>query len=71
MINRVRYEVGSHVLEVTGNGGRWTATVDGVDHDRWFTSSADAWTAGVAEALRLDRHAACLFVGSASEPQHA
>jgi hypothetical protein len=71
MITKLRYEVGAHVLEVTGNGGRWTTTVDGVVFDRWFTSSADAWTAGVAEALRLDADASFMFVGSAGAGQQA
>jgi len=65
----VRYDVGSHVLEVTGDHGKWRPTVDGVPFRLWFTSSADAWTAGVTEALRLDAGVACTFVGRADEGQ--
>lgn len=70
MTSKMRYEVGSHVLEVTGNGGRWTACVDGATLERWFTSSSDAWTAGVTEALRLDAGTGFLFVGRGAS-QHA
>lgn len=55
MSQKIRYQVGSHVLEVAGNDGRWTTAVDGIHVDHWFTSLADAWTAGVTEAGRLDR----------------
>jgi hypothetical protein len=71
MIQRIRYDVGPRVLEVTGNGSRWTAAVDGVTLDRWYMSSADAWTAGVTEALRLDAGAAYAFVGRADADQRS
>ncbi len=68
MVHTIRYEVGAHVLELNGNSSRWRATVDGVGLDRWFTTSADAWTAGVAEALRMEETKVCLFVGK-DEPE--
>jgi len=51
----VQYRVGSHVIDLTGKANGWTALVDGVDLKSSFGSSADAWTAGVTEAHRLDR----------------
>jgi hypothetical protein len=54
----IQYRVGAHVLEMTGQGGRWTTSVDGVNLAPSFGSSADAWTAGVTESDRLDRLAA-------------
>ena len=63
MLTKTVYQVGVHTLEVTAGRGRWVATVDGVIIDRWYTSLADAWTAGVAEALRLDSAATSTFVG--------
>jgi hypothetical protein len=48
------YAIGSHSVEISGNKGRWTATVDGEPLDNWFMSSADAWTAGVLEADSKD-----------------
>lgn len=58
MVGKIQYKVGAHDLELTRKDGRWTAAVDGIAVDRWFTSSADAWTAGVEEADRIDRFAA-------------
>jgi hypothetical protein len=52
---RTRYTVGAHVVETVGQGGRWAAIVDGARLDASFPCSADAWTAGIAEAERLDR----------------
>ena len=49
------YQVGSHVLKITGIDGRWVVTVDGMLVDGWFTARSAAWTAGVIEADRLDR----------------
>jgi hypothetical protein len=63
VIKKIQYKVGPHVLEVTGDDSQWTAAVDGVRIDRRFTSSSDAWTAGVTEADRLDR-----FEASALSP---
>ena len=68
MHHKVRYEIGAHLLEVTAERSRWTAAVDGVRLERWFLSSAEAWTAGVAEALRLDGGEAPRFVGPAAAP---
>jgi hypothetical protein len=65
MLTKIVYEVGAHTVEVTALHGRWTAVLDGVAIDRWFMSLADAWTAGVTEAVRLDDGAACSFVAGA------
>jgi hypothetical protein len=51
---RTRYAIGGHVVETVGQGGRWAAEVDGRRLDASFACSADAWTAGVTEAERLD-----------------
>jgi hypothetical protein len=69
MLTKLAYQVGSHTLEVTSGHQRWVAALDGVVLDRWFTSLADAWTAGVAEALRLDAGARCTFVAGADAGQ--
>ena len=69
MLTKTVYQVGVHTLEVTAGRGRWVATVDGVIIDRWFTSLADAWTAGVTEAIGLDKGAACSFVAGADAGQ--
>jgi hypothetical protein len=65
MLTRLVYDVGTHTLEVTAGHNRWVAAVDGVIIDRWFTSLADAWTAGVTEAIGLDQGTACSFVAGA------
>jgi hypothetical protein len=65
MLTKLAYQVGAHTLEVTSGHHRWVAALDGVLLDRWFTSLADAWTAGVTEALRLDAGKACSFVAGA------
>jgi hypothetical protein len=71
MLTRLTYQVGNHTLEVTAGHDRWVPAVDGVLIDRWFTSLADAWTAGVTEAMELDRGAACSFVaGADAAEQH-
>jgi uncharacterized protein YndB with AHSA1/START domain len=63
MAHTIRYEIGTHVLELSATSSRWRATVDGTSLDRWFMSSADAWTAGVTEALRMEENKVCLFAG--------
>jgi hypothetical protein len=55
---QVQYQVRAHLLELTGNVNGWAAIVDGVPLGPSFGSSADAWTAGVTEAYRLDALAA-------------
>ncbi len=62
-MHKIRYDVGARVLELSGNNSRWRATVDGISLDRWFMSLADAWTAGVTEALRMEEGKGCTFVG--------
>ena len=69
MLTKLVYQVGAHTLEVTGGPNRWVATVDGVIIERWFTSLADAWTAGVTEAIGLDKGAAFSFVAGADAGQ--
>jgi hypothetical protein len=54
MGQKLRYHVGAHVLDVDGSGGRWMASVDGNRIDRTYPTLADAWTAGVSEAGRID-----------------
>ena len=69
MLTKLVYQVGVHTLEVTAGHNRWVAAVDGVIIERWFTSLADAWTAGVTEAIELDKGAACSFVAGADAGQ--
>ena len=69
MLTKLVYQVGVHTLEVTAGHNRWVAAVDGVIIERWFTSLADAWTAGVTEAIGLDKGAACSFVAGADAGQ--
>lgn len=44
------YALVNHSIEIVGNKGRWTATVDGQPLENWFGCPADAWAAGVLEA---------------------
>jgi hypothetical protein len=67
MSEKIRYEAGQHVLEMAVKDGRWTTTVDGESVARWFESLADAWTAGVTEALRLDLRTAPSLPGGGGE----
>jgi hypothetical protein len=63
------FEVGSHVVKVTNAQGRWAVTVDGTLLERWFTSQADAWAAGVHEVDRIEgRH---LAPGGGAPPRAA
>ena len=65
MSEPIRYQAGRHVVEMAGKVGRWTVAVDGVKLERSFPSLADAWTAGVTEASRVDsRETPSLEVGS-------
>jgi hypothetical protein len=47
------FQIGRHVLQVFGNQGRWVVAVDGVLLRGWHATSADAWSAGVAEVDRF------------------
>ncbi len=48
------FEVGEHKVIVTKVAdGRWTVAVDGRHVDASFDTQADAWEAGVREALRV------------------
>ena len=49
------FQVGRHMLSVFGSDGRWVVAVDGVLLRGWHASQAEAWSAGVAEAERIDR----------------
>jgi hypothetical protein len=44
------YSLGNHLVEIAGDKGRWTTSVDGVPLETSFETSADAWTAGVRKA---------------------
>jgi hypothetical protein len=54
---RGAFQVGIHLVQVSCAAGRWTASLDGVLFEQWFTSQADAWEAAVRAADRLDRGA--------------
>ncbi len=51
---KTRYVLEKHVVEIVGEHGRWTASVDGVPLEARFGSSSEAWTAGIVEADRRD-----------------
>ena len=59
------FQVGRQVLQVFGNQGRWVVAVDGVLLRGWHSTSADAWSAGVAEVDRLET------MSPAAEPAQA
>lgn len=52
------FMVGRHEVRFWSQEGRWTAAVDGNLLPQWFPSHADAWTAAVCEADRVDHRAA-------------
>lgn len=49
------FHVGAHVVRVSSTNARWHVSVDAAAFERWFTSEAEAWAAGVREADRLQR----------------
>ena len=49
------FRAGDHEVRVWMKDGRWYAAVDGAELPIWHKVQADAWTAGVTEADRLDR----------------
>ncbi len=49
------FQIGRHVLQVFGGGRKWVVAVDGVLLRGWHSSSADAWSAGVAAVDLLQR----------------
>jgi hypothetical protein len=49
------FKVGLHEVSAWQDHGRWFIAVDGAAMPTWFRTLADAWTAGVTEADRLDR----------------
>ncbi len=51
------FQVGKHQLRVSKANDRWRVNVDDVMFSTWFCTEAEAWAAGVREALRLDREA--------------
>ncbi|HET8724374.1 MAG TPA: hypothetical protein VFM53_09240 [Anaeromyxobacteraceae bacterium] len=58
MFQRISLMVGRHEVVLTSRDGRWTATIDGLEIAGVFETSADAWTAAVNEAERLEEIAA-------------
>lgn len=54
------YQVGKHVVRISSANGRWAVVVDDATLTKWFVNPADAWTAGVREADRLDRQTAAV-----------
>jgi hypothetical protein len=48
------FEVGQHQVRVWVADGRWGVAVDEGALAQWYMTQADAWTAGVSEAYRLD-----------------
>jgi hypothetical protein len=52
------FMVGRHEVRIWVDGDRWTVAVDGELLPRWFGTQAEAWTAAVCEADRVDRCAA-------------
>lgn len=58
MHQRIELTVRRHSIVLTSTDDRWTATVDGVPIDRWYESSADAWSAAVGASERFDSLAA-------------
>jgi hypothetical protein len=49
------FDVGPHIVRLSCSEGHWTVTVDSVASEKWYTSQAEAWEAGVREADRLAR----------------
>ena len=49
------FKVGLHEVSAWRDNRRWLIAVDGAALPTWFRTLADAWTAGVTEADRLDR----------------
>ncbi len=49
------FRVGAHEVQVWMKDDRWYVSVDGVHLPIWHKVQADAWTAGVTEADRIDR----------------
>jgi hypothetical protein len=48
------FRAGGREVRVWMQEGRWFVAVDGVELPIWHKTQADAWTAGVTEADRLD-----------------
>jgi hypothetical protein len=48
------FSVRLHEVRVWTADRRWYVAVDGVELPHWYVSQADAWSAGVREADRLD-----------------
>ncbi len=54
----ILFMVGRHEVRIWIEQGRWSVAVDGEMLPRWFPTQAEAWTAAVGEADRIDRLAA-------------
>jgi hypothetical protein len=51
------FHVGTRLVRLSCSSGRWNVSVESAALDRWYTSEADAWEAGVREVDRLERMA--------------
>jgi hypothetical protein len=49
------FQVGIHLVRLSGFEGRWSVAVDEAASHSSFSTRAEAWEAGVREADRLDR----------------
>jgi hypothetical protein len=49
------FRAGAHEVRLWMLEGRWYVAVNGIQLTVWHKTQADAWTAGVTEADRLDR----------------
>ena len=49
------FRAGTHEVRLWMLEGRWYVALDGTQLTVWHKTQADAWTAGVTEADRLDR----------------
>jgi len=48
------YDIGSHLVRVLFQRTGWTVSVDGLGHERSYSTAAEAWAAGVAVAEAVD-----------------
>jgi hypothetical protein len=48
------YDIGCHLVRTRFQGNGWTASVDGLRHERSYRTEAEAWAAGVALAEAMD-----------------
>jgi hypothetical protein len=67
-VSRASFNVGAHILVLSGVSHRWKVSVDDVELERWFATKVEAWEAGVREADRLDRMDQGPAAGAPGEP---